>query len=242
MAPPPGYAAYESLRVAMPDGFKRIKGLAKAIDVLLIISVPLQALGMVGIFQVRAKARDFLAGNISQSDFSDAATANLTSLGGLLVIPIAVLTIIIMYRMAANLRRLGRNDPTWAPGWAIGGWFCPPCVIYAIPWLMFRELWKGSDPSLEAFDPTWKQRPVSPLVNVWWVLYGLVPVLGILTVGNIGVGRSFGEIDWEELARNTVDRHALTVGFAVLTIVTIIVYLAMIRQLSARHMQATREQ
>ena len=68
----------------------------------------------------------------------------LGSLVGLLVIPIAVLTIIWMFRMAGNLRQLGRTGATWAPGWAIGGWFCPPCAIYAIPWLMFRELWRGS--------------------------------------------------------------------------------------------------
>ena len=157
------------------------------------------------------------------------------------MIPIAVLTIITMFRMASNLRSLGRSNPTWAPGWAIGGWFCPPCVIYAIPWLMFRELWKGSDPTLEPFDPNWKQRPVSPLVNVWWVLYGLVPLIGIFAAGNIGAVQAFGDVDWDEVARNTVDRHVLTVVLGVVTVVTTVVYLVMLRQLTRRHMQCTRE-
>ena len=51
-----------------------------------------------------------------------------------------------MYRMAANHRALQRNG-TWAPGWAIGGWFLPPGGLYIIPFLMFRELWKASDPN-----------------------------------------------------------------------------------------------
>jgi Domain of unknown function (DUF4328) len=238
---PPGYVAYGGPGAAMPSSFQRIKGLAKAIDVLLIISIPLQALGIVGLFQIRAKARDFLAGNISRTDFSDAAGANLSSLSGLLVVPIAVLTIITMYRMAANLRRLGRSDARWAPGWAIAGWFCPPCAIYVIPWLMFRELWRGSDPAVPAFDGSWKQGRVPPLVDVWWVLYGLVPLLGIFAVGNIGAVRAFGDVDWDEIARTTIDRHTFTVVLAVISIVTTVVYLVMMRQLTARHMSATRE-
>ena len=99
---------------------------------------------------------------------------------GLMVIPIAVLTMIWMFRMSANLRTLGRHGQTWAPGWGIASWFVPPCVIYAVPWLMFRELWKGSDPACDPSDPAWKNGRVSPLVNVWWVLYGLVPLLGLL--------------------------------------------------------------
>ena len=51
-----------------------------------------------------------------------------------------------MFKMAKNVRALGRQGLRYAPGWAIGGWFVPPCVLYVVPWLMFRELWKASDP------------------------------------------------------------------------------------------------
>jgi hypothetical protein len=151
--PPPGYVGYGGPGAAMSGSFQRIKGLAKAIDVLLIVSIPFQVLGVIGLFQIRNKARDFLAGDITESKFTEATRANLGSLASILVIPIAVLTIILMFRMAQNLRGLGRGGATWAAGWAIGGWFCPPCVIYAIPWLMFRELWKGSDPDVAPNDP-----------------------------------------------------------------------------------------
>ncbi len=224
----------------MPSQFQRIKGLAKAIDILLIITVPLQALGIVGLLQVRGKARDFIDGEISRREFTDATRVNVSSLSGLLVIPIAVLTIIVMYRMAQNLRALGRHGATWAPGWSIGGWFCPPCAIYAIPWLMFRELWRGSDPTLAPNDLGWKQGAVSPLVNVWWVLFGLVPMIGFVT--SAGLVTNIGSIDETEIAQRFDDFAVINVVLALVAIVTTVVYLLMMRQLTGRHMQATREQ
>jgi hypothetical protein len=240
MAPPPGYVSYGGPGSAMPQVFRRVKGLAKAIDVLLIINVPLQAIGIVGLLQIQRKARDFLDGEISRSDFADSTRVNLNSLAGLLVLPIAVLTIIIMYRMAQNLRGLGRPGASWAPGWAIGGWFCPPCAIYAIPWLMFRELWRGSDPGIAPNDLTWKQRPVSPLVNVWWVLYGLVPLVGFATAA--GFVSNIRTIDEEQVAQRFADFAVVNIALSVVGIVTTVVYLLMMRQLASRHMQATREQ
>ncbi len=240
MTPPPGYVSYGGPGSAMPQVFQRIKGLSKAIDVMLMINLPLQAIGIVGLFQIQGKARDFLDGEISRSDFADSTRVNLNSLAGLLVLPIAVLTIIVMYRMSQNLRSLGRPGASWSPGWAIGGWFCPPCAIYAIPWLMFRELWRGSDPSIAPNDPTWKQRPVSALVNVWWVLYGLVPLIGFATAA--GVVSNITSTDEEEIAQRLVDFAAINIVLSIVGIVTTVVFLLMMRQLTSRHMQATREQ
>ena len=158
-----------------------------------------------------------------------------------MVIPIAVLTMIWMFRMAANLRKLGRTGQTWAPGWGIGAWFVPPCVVYAVPWLMFKELWKGSDPTIAPGDPAWKQAPVSPLVTVWWVLYGLVPLLGVL----LGRGHRRATARRDDHARrspsDSSDFSAVNIFFAVVGMVATFVYLRLVRDLSARHMQSTRE-
>lgn len=237
--PPPGYVSYGGPGSVMHGPFKPVKGLAKAIDVLLMITVPLQLLSIVGLVQLRSAAQEFLDGERSASSFRSATQLNLSSLSGLLVIPIAVLTIIVMFRMAANLGHLGRHGQTWKPGWAIGGWFCPPCVIYAIPWLMFRELWRGSDPELAPGDPSWKQRPVSPLVNVWWVLYGLVPIIGFGSSANFVAGlRNLGD---RELARRMVDSVTINVVFTLVGVGTTIVYLLMMRGLAGRHTRATGE-
>ena len=84
-----------------------------------------------------------------------------------------------LYRIVANHRAIGRQL-TWAPGWAIGGWFLPPFVLYIIPMLMLSESWKATDPEVPPGDDRWRQNSVSPLVYVWWVLYGLVPIVFII--------------------------------------------------------------
>ena len=49
-----------------------------------------------------------------------------------------------MYRIATNVRAFQRQT-TWSPLFAIFGWMLPPFVLYVIPFLMLRELWKASD-------------------------------------------------------------------------------------------------
>jgi Domain of unknown function (DUF4328) len=239
MGPPPGYVAYGGPGAAMSGSFSKVGGICKALVVLLIIFIPLQLLGVIGLIQLSGKAQDFLDGTISENEFTDATSTNLSSLSGLLIIPIAVLTMIIMFRMAKNLRVLGRSGATWAAGWAIGGWFCPPCAIYAIPWLMFRELWRGSDAEVPPNDPSWKTRPVSPLVNIWWVLYGLVPLIGLATSASFV--SNLGDFDAREVAQNFDDFLMINIVLALVGAATAGVYLVMIRQLTARHMAATRE-
>ncbi len=219
---------------------QNIAGLTKALVTLLVILLPLQLLSVVSTININSKARDFLNGSASESDFEKAAQFNLGQLAGLLIIPIAVLTIIWMFRMAGNLRSLGRTGATWAPGWAIGGWFVPPCVLYVVPWLMFKELWKGSDPGVAAGDPTWKSGRVSPLITVWWVLYGLVPLLGFVTSASI-ISQFSADNDLVSIAEQFDKYSAINIALAVVGIATTAVYLVLVRQLSARHMQATRE-
>ena len=240
LGPPPGYIAYGGAG-AVPQGAQSIGGLTKALVVLLIIMIPLQILVVIGTININEKAKDFLNGVISRSEFEDATQANVGTFAGLLIIPVAVLTIIWMYRMASNLRVLGRHGATWAPGWAIGGWFVPPCVLYVVPWLMFKELWRGSDPDVGYGDPSWKQGRVAPIVTIWWVMYGLLPLVGILTAASIFSQFSAGGADIDDLAEQYDKWATVNVGMAVIGIGTTAVYLMLVRQLSARHMRATRE-
>ena len=240
MGPPPGYIAYGG-GGAVPQSVQGIGGLSKALVVLLIIMIPTQVLGVFSTLSINNKAGDLLDGTISTNEFEDATQANLSNLGGLLVLPVAVLTIIWMYRMASNLRALGRRGATWAPGWAIGGWFVPPCVLYVVPWLMFKELWRGSDPEVSPGDPNWKSGPVSPLVTVWWVMYGLLPLVGIFTAAGVVTQFTAGDADVRDLAEQYDRFAAINLVMGVIAIGTTAVYLMLVRQLSARHMRATRE-
>lgn len=231
---PPGYTAYG----APPDrpygvAFQSVGGVAKALNVLLIIYLPLQLLTVVSTYRLSSDAKDFLSGDMSERTFRDNTSTNFSGLSGLLVIPIAVLTMITMFRMARNLRVLRSEGQTWKPGWAIGGWFCPP-FVFVIPWLMFRELWKGSDPSA-TYD--WKRGKVSPLINIWWVLYGLVPLIGFGTAA--GLFANFSRPSIRDLAEKLDDFALVNLILQIVSLGTTVVYLLMIRQLVARHRAAT---
>ena len=240
LAPPAGYV-YGSGAGWMATGapMRRIGGVAKALGLLLMIYIPLQVIAIFTTIRLSQKAKDYLNDEISESEFRDATRLDVGGLSGFLIIPIAVLTMILMYRMAQNLRALGRSGQTWSSGWAIGGWFCPPLVVYAIPWLMFRELWKGSDPEIAPDDPSWKRSHVSPLVNVWWVLYGLLPLIGIVTAA--GIFANVASTSIENFAERIDDFLVINLLLGVASVAGAIVYLLMIRQLSERHMRATHE-
>lgn len=237
---PPGYTAYANAPTV--GKLSRVGGLSTALVVLV---------GVVGVSAViaavlsggaRDSARDFREGRITENEFLESylAVGMLGLLQLVATIAAFVLTMIVMYRLAANHRALGRRG-TWAPGWAIGGWFLPPLVIYVIPFLMFRELWKASDPDAPHGTDQWKRSPVSALVPLWWVLYGLVP-LGLIVMqgaGSVGGGGFTSSTD--ALAETVEEQFALTLVGSLLTLAAAVVFIAMIRGLVARHRRLTGE-
>jgi Domain of unknown function (DUF4328) len=239
MSPPPGYVAYGGPG-AHAGAFQGIRSITKAMTVLLWIYLPLQVISIFDQVRLARQARKFLDGTITEQNFRDSIQVNPSSVIGLMIVPIAVLTMIWMFRMAANLRKLGRPGQTWGPGWGIAAWFVPPCVVYAVPWLMFKELWKGSDPAWAPGDPGWKQGDVPRVITLWWVLYGLVPLLGFFSAAGIA-GQFRAGMTMRTLAERFRDHQTANIFFAVVGIATTYVYIRLIRQLSARHMLATRE-
>lgn len=240
---PPSFGGYGSPLVATAP-MRRVGGLAKALVVLMAIYVPLSLLNIVGTVQLADKAKKFVAGEITADAFRDATRLNAGSIAGYLVVPTAIVTMVWMFRMASNVRALGRPGLRFPPGWAIGGWFVPPGLIYAVPWLMFRELWKASTPGLAPGDDAWRREAVNPLVNAWWVLYGLVPLLGLFSaVGIVAQFRTTGDSDrvLRDVARQLDKYLGLNIAIAALGTAAAIVYLTLVRQLTARHMQATGE-
>jgi hypothetical protein len=105
---------------------------------------------------------------------------------------------------------------------------------------MFKELWKGSDPAIRPGDPDWKRAAVSPLVTMWWVLYGLVPLLGFFSnVGLITAVRSGMTVN--TLAERLRDHFGIDIALSLIGVGTTIVYIQLVRQLSSRHMHSTLE-
>ena len=239
MSPPPGYVAYGGPGAAS-GSFQGIRGISKAMVVLLWISVPLQLAALFDLVRLSRQARKYLDGAITEQAFRDSGRVNLSSLGSLMVLPVAVLTMIWMYRMSANLRKLDRQGQTWAPGWGIAGWFVPPCAIYAVPWLMFKELWRGSNPAIARGDPDWKRTPVTRLITWWWVLYGLVPLLGFFSAAGLASAVRSG-MTIRTLAERLRDYVGVNIVLSLVAIAATVVYIQLVRQLSSRHMQSIHE-
>ena len=222
---------------------KRIGGLAKAAVILTIAIGVVAVLSLLAALAAVDDARDFLDDRISEDDFNEAYAPALALGGvqGVTTIALVVITMIWMYRIAANHRTLGRIG-TWSPGWAIGGWFLPPLVLYIIPFLMFRELWRAADPAVPIGDDAWKRRPVSPVVPVWWVLYGLGST--VVFVWQIVEGLQTGGLtssDMETSAEALDENFAVTVAAALVSVSSAAAFVLLVRGLSARHRALTGE-
>lgn len=220
----------------------RVGGLAKALVILVGISGVAAVLSALLSGAVRDDARAFLdeTNPFSEADFNSSYALAVT-VGGIqfvTMIAAAVLTMIVMYRLARNHRSLGRRG-TWAPGWGIGGWFVPPQILYIVPLLMFRELWKASDPTSPRDTEGWKSHSTNPMVFAWWVLYGLA--VPITTIAATGVSTDGFTNSARSAAESIDERYPLMLLSGGLTLLAAIAFIVMIRGLVARHRKLTGE-
>ncbi len=237
MAPPPGYVSYGGGNVGAYGSFRRIGGLAKALRILIIILIPVLIIAALLSLSVKNKAVDFINETATEQEFADALTSYglFGIVSGLLQVTLFVLTIVWMFRMAKNQLEL-RRAGTWGPPWAIAGWFLPPCVLYVIPYLMMRDLWKASDPNS---GEDWKRNPIALVVHVWWVLFGLVPLAFIsVTIGNFKFN---ADSDERDAANDLIDSFNLTLAATAVQVAAAVAFLLVVTQLSARHRQVTNE-
>ena len=242
LTPPPGYAAYEPT-LAGAVSLRRIQGLRTAIVILLgfyIIG------GLVAVFATPVAAdaaQKYLDSARTSTDEDDfLASVAITGIAGFITvaatIAILVLSMIWLYRIVGNHRAIGRQT-TWSTGWAIGGWFVPPLVVYAVPMLVLRESWKASDAAVPPGDDRWRQIPVNPIVYVWWVLYGLAPIVFI--VAGVTFETSGFNQDPDELAESFVDSQGFTMAQGIVGVLSAIAWALLVRGLTTRHVALTGE-
>jgi hypothetical protein len=239
LTPPPGYAAYQpNLSAAVP--LRRVRGLGTAIVVLLGIYSLAAILQAATIPRSVDAARDLLADRIDDDKFTEDLTPFTLSsfLTSAATLAIVVLTIIWLFRVAANHRSIGRQL-SWAPGWAIGGWFLPPFILYVIPMLMLRESWKAADPSVPPTDQRWRQSAVNPVVYVWWVLYGLVPI--VFLVSGLTFQRSTFGGNERDIADAIEDQQGFMIAQVLSGVAAAVAFALLVRWLTMRHSRLTGE-
>ena len=189
------------------------------------------------------KAQDYLDGRISEDEFLDANA--IAPLGQLLsagpLIAAGVFGVIWMYRIATNSRAMGRTT-TFAPVFAILGWFLPP-FLFILPLLILRELWKASDPNTPPGSEGWRASGENPLLYVWFVVYGLIPaILTAVSLGSVFDSALNLDTDTDSIAEVTASTSGtqLLVGGA-FSVISAVVWILIVKQLTARHTELTGE-
>lgn len=218
---------------------KRVGGTARAATILVGATGVLSVVGVVLAQLSVGDAEAFLDGEIDSDEFlrSAAPYALVSFLQALALLASAVVVIVWMHRLAANLRTLHRGT-TWGPGWAIGGWFAPP-FLFVIPFLAFREMWKASDPEVPV-GGEWRSRPVSPVVIAWFLVFGVLQaVLQVVQIDDTLGGFGAGE---DVLAEQLVDGMTLPTIAAVSDVVAAALFILMATQLTRRHRRLTGEE
>ncbi len=109
---------------------------------------------------------------------------SLTQLAGIASLTTFILVAVWTFRSVSNLRVLDRTGARLSPGWTIAMWFIPVANL-VLPYLVFQDLWRSSDPGTEPGDG-WKHVQGSPLVAAAWFLYvagACAPAVALTTVG-----------------------------------------------------------
>lgn len=241
LTPPPGYVGYQG--APTPTGeVKRVGGLATAG----IVIVPIVALATLlqAVFSAGAvsDADSFLAGELTDDEFQDSIVVlgSVGALASVATVAAGIVTVIWMFRMAKNIRAVGRST-TWSPLFAIFGWFLPPLVLYVIPFLMLREIWKASEPGASDGSDGWRKTRDNPLLVVWFVAFGLLPaVLFVAEVSSLATsGLAGGALETQAEA---LQDFGLVQWFgAILSVVAAAVWVPFVRQLTRRHTELTGE-
>jgi hypothetical protein len=218
-----------------------VRGLAKAIIVMTTVVAVATVLTGVLQWSISADAEDFLDGRLPEDDFRDALgpLSTVQLLAGLATLATGILTMIWMYRLASNVRTLGRRT-TWNPLFAVFGWFLPPLVLYIIPFLMLRELWKASDDDPQPPDG-WRKSGENPALWAWFALFGIIPTVLVFAQASNLATDGLPNTDLEAVA-DSLDGFGA--GAALVTLVSVIAavcWILVVRQLTDRHTELTRE-
>ncbi len=204
------------------------------------------ALGLVSLalnFSFRDNIRDFARGETASLE--DAVGGDLDTLLGiglltsLATLGAAALTMLWMWRMATNSVAMGRVGD-WKPSWAIWGWFVPPCVLYVIPYLMLKDLWRASADQVEINTASPGAVRVPVLIHAWWLFYGLVPLISVTLVFGRGVADRNQSVRLQ--ARRFEDDFLRQTVLSISTLLAAVAFIMIVRQLSVRHRRLTGEQ
>ena len=129
----------------------------------------------------------------------------------------------LVHRASRNLLTLKSEEQKHAPEWAVLHHFIPICNFFR-PGQVFMELYKGSDPDVDADGGSlWKQQgKIRAIVGLWWVLWVAAWIFNPITVPRFINAQTLPEL---------IDGNDLLILSDVLLILLGIVAVLMLRQL-----------
>lgn len=239
--PPPGYVAYGG-QGAYGASTQKIGSLTKALLILLTVTAALSVVRALALLLLHSKAVDVTNGSLTVSSFSD-STSLYTVIGllaGLVGIAAIVVQIIWTFRMAKNLQAKGRQL-RFGPGASIAINLLGGCTLYILNFLMWRDLWQASDPTIAPNDGRWRQSSVGSIVTLWFAAQIVTLVGGIAAgVGAVFVGFSRSNTA-QDLATRLNDRFGFIAVVSLVTVAASVVFIFLVQQLAARHERAIGE-
>jgi len=161
-------------------------GLVVATQAILLSAAALSALAAIGL---AAESSSFQADEVRAAiDIAEAMgpSGTMLSLAMMALLAATVLLIVWGYQAYRAAAGRGATGTTWAPGWAIGGWFIPVANL-VIPKLVVGEIDRMSHPDagLAPIEDRWKESPSLMLGHWWWaltVVSGIVLTFGFTVV------------------------------------------------------------
>ena len=239
---PAGYVAYNTAPTRSGH-LSPVRGTAKWAMILAGVASLASLASALLTANLASKAQDYLDGRISEDEFLDANA--IAPLGQLLstapLIAAGVFGVIWMYRIAVNARAIGRTT-TFAPVFAILGWILPP-ILFVLPLLVLRELWKASDPDTPPGSDGWRASGENPLLYLWFVVYGVIPtILTALSLESVLDAALNLDTDAQSIAEVTAATGGAQVILGgVVSVISGVVWIVFVRQLTERHVQLTGE-
>lgn len=218
-----------------------MRGLTTALTVLLALAAITAVAGAVGFARRVGIAGDLLDGEqgfnvVNRFNDSGDFIQTIALLFSALQLAIFVLGIIWTFRAMKNNEALGRTDSRLSPGWGIAGWLIP-CANLVIPVLIFQDLWRGSDVSVDRGMPTRGVARGSGLIAAWWATF----IASLFRFGT-GQGGDNDTIDSFDEMRDLRTSDSVAIGGMVAAVAAAVLYLLVLRRIAERQEACLRAQ
>lgn len=235
IAPPPGYVAFDG-----PASFARIGGLTKALAALSGVSAAVAVASAVVQYGLRDDAGTYIADQTFDFKQSLNTYTGIGVVAMVLSIASLVVTVLWAFRMAKNLSALGRTNASFRPAATIAVNVLGSCTLGILAFMMWKELWRGSDPDTPSGDLEWKKTPYPTIIILHLAFTVAAGVLGLTAGAIAGLGNTTSNKTLD-LAKNIHNHMPALLGSGLLQAGSFVCFAVLVRQLGGRHMNATGE-